>query len=59
MTLAILGTGGHAKSMYDIVKKKKIYFFDKTKKKFKVGNKFFEVIGNHEMMRNYKKKFLK
>ena len=33
MTLAILGSGGHAKSIYDIVKKKrKIYFFDKKKK---------------------------
>ena len=30
--LAILDTGGHAKSIYDIVKnKKKIYFFDQKK----------------------------
>ena len=26
MTFAILGTGGHAKSVYDIVKKKKFIF---------------------------------
>ena len=32
MTLAIFGSGGHAKSIYDIVKKKKVYFFDKSKK---------------------------
>ena len=59
MTLAILGTGGHAKSIYDIVKKKKIYFFDNTKKKFKVGNRIFKVIGNHESMKNHKKKISK
>ena len=35
MTLAIWGTGGHAKSIYDIVKTKKIYFFDKEKKNLK------------------------
>ena len=32
MTLAIWGTGGHAKSIYDIVKKKK-KFISLTKKK--------------------------
>jgi len=56
MTLAILGTGGHAKSIYDIVKKKKIYFFDKTKKKFKVGNRTFKVTDNNASIKNYKKK---
>ena len=35
MKLAILGTGGHAKSVYDIIKKK-IYFFDKNKKLLKL-----------------------
>lgn len=59
MTLAILGTGGHAKSIYDIVKKKKIYFFDNVKKNFKVGNKIFEVIGTYESMMNHKKKISK
>jgi len=59
MTLAILGTGGHAKSIYDIVKNKKVYFFDKVKKKFKVGNKFFKVIGNYKSINNYKKKISK
>ena len=55
MTLAIFGTGGHAKSIYDIVKKKKIYFFDKDQKKFKINNKIFKVIGNHHEMKKYKK----
>ena len=39
MTIAIFGTGGHAKSIYDIVKRKKIYFFDNSKKKFEISNK--------------------
>ena len=56
MTLAILGTGGHAKSIYDIVKNKKIYFFDRTKKEFKVGNKIFKVTDNNASITNYKKK---
>jgi len=56
MTLAILGTGGHAKSIYDIVKNKKIYFFDKTKKEFKVGNRIFKVTDNIASIKNYKKK---
>ena len=56
MTLAILGTGGHAKSVYDIVKKRKIYFFDKIKKTFKVNNKKFKVIGNLNKIENYKSK---
>ena len=39
MTLAILGTGGHAKSIFDIVKNQKnIYFFDKEINLFNVGN---------------------
>ncbi len=59
MTLAILGAGGHAKSIFDIVKKKKIYFFDKTKKKLKVGNRTFKVIGNIRSIKNYKKKISK
>lgn len=59
MKLAIIGTGGHAKSVYDIVKKKKIYFFDSIKKKFKVGNKNFKVTGNSKLIKNYKGKFSK
>ena len=35
MTLAIFGAGGHAKSIFDIVKNKKVYFFDKAKKNLK------------------------
>ena len=31
MTLAILGTG-HARSIYDIIKNKKVIFFDRNKK---------------------------
>ncbi len=56
MTLAILGTGGHAKSVYDIVKKRKIYFFDKVKKNFKINYKTFKVIGTLNTMKRYKNK---
>ena len=56
MTLAIFGSGGHAKSIYDIVKNKKVYFFDKSKKKFQINNRIYKVIGNHEIMNKYKKK---
>ena len=59
MTLAILGAGGHAKSIFDIIKNKRVYFFDKSKKKFKVGNKIFNVIGSHNSIYNYKKKISK
>ena len=44
MTFAIIGTGGHAKSIYDIIKtQKRITFFDSKKKIFEVGNKKFLV----------------
>ena len=60
MTLAILGTGGHAKSVYDIVKnKKKIYFFDKEKTIFKVGYKKFKVKSEHELLNGHKKEISK
>lgn len=59
MTLAIFGTGGHAKSVYDIVKRKKIYFFDKSKKKFQISNQTFEVNGNQNQMIVFKKKISK
>lgn len=59
MTLAILGTGGHAKSIYDIIKKRNIYFFDKKKKYFKVGKKNFRVIGDYKSLVNLKKKVSK
>jgi sugar O-acyltransferase (sialic acid O-acetyltransferase NeuD family) len=60
MTLGIIGTGGHAKSLYDIVKKKtKIYFFDKSKKVFYVGNKKFTVISDIEIIKNNQKKISK
>ena len=40
MVLAIYGTGGHAKSIYNLVKKKqKIYFFDEKKKFLKLLTK--------------------
>ena len=35
MALAILGTGGHAKSIYDIVKNKEFIFLIKLKKNLK------------------------
>ena len=59
MKLAFLGTGGHAKSVYDIVKKKNILFFDKKKKFFKINNKVFKVNGDLELIKKYKKKKLK
>ncbi len=46
MFLAIYGTGGHAKSIYNIIKNKnKIVFFDEKIKDFKVGNKIFSIKG--------------
>lgn len=55
MKLAFLGTGGHAKSVYDMVKKKNILFFDKEKKEFFVNNKKFKVISNLKLIEKYKK----
>ena len=56
MTLAIIGTGGHAKSIFDIVKnKKKIYFFDKQKKYLKLHKKKFIVTNDKLLLKNYKK----
>ena len=55
MTLAIIGTGGHAKSIFDIVKnKKKIYFFDKQKKFLKLYKKKFIVTNDKLLLKNYK-----
>ena len=46
MTLAIYGTGGHAKSIFNLIKnKKKVIFFDEKNKYFKVGNKTYVVQG--------------
>ena len=60
MTLAIIGAGGHAKSLYDILKKKtKIYFFDNSKKIFYVGNKKFNVNSDLEITKSNKKKISK
>ena len=44
MTFAIIGSGGHAKSIYDIIKNRaRVTFFDNKKKIFEVGNKKFIV----------------
>ena len=59
MTIAFVGTGGHAKSVYDLVKKKKILFFDRKKKKFIVNNKVFNVISDLEISKKYRKKITK
>ena len=60
MTLAILGAGGHAKSIYDIIKnKKRIYFYDKKKILFRVGNKEFKVQNESELLNNHKKEVTK
>ena len=60
MTLAILGTGGHSKSIFDIVKnKKKIYFFDKQKKFLRFNKKKFDVKNEKLLIKNYKNKISK
>ena len=57
MTLAILGTGGHAKSVYDIIKnRKKIDFFDKKSKLFEVEKKKFNVKADNLLINSHKKK---
>ena len=58
MTLAILG-GGHARSIYDIIKNKKVIFFDRNKKKFRLKNKVFKVTGNQNSMMQHKHKISK
>ena len=55
MTLGILGAGGHAKSIYDIIKKKKsIYFFDKYKKYLIINNKKFTIKSDTLLIKKYK-----
>ena len=40
MKLAIYGTGGHAKSIFNLTKNKnKVIFYDENNKYFKAGNK--------------------
>ncbi len=57
MSLAIYGTGGHAKSIYNIIRNKnKIIFFDENHKYFKVGNKTFIVKGGIKQLLENKKK---
>lgn len=57
MSLAIYGTGGHAKSVYNLIKNKnKIIFFDENNKYFKVGNKTFIVKGGIKKLIENKKK---
>ncbi len=56
MTIAIFGAGGHAKSIYDIIKKKKFLLFDQKKKFIKINNKKHQIIGNHQTLKNKKKK---
>ena len=57
MSLAIYGTGGHAKSIYNIIRNKnKIIFFDENHKYFKVGNKTFIVKGGIKKLLENKKK---
>ena len=59
MKLAFLGTGGHARSVYDIAKKKNVIFFDKIKREFKVNNKIFKVTSDLVLNKKYKKKKIK
>ena len=60
MSLGIYGTGGHAKSVYDLIKNiKKLYFFDEKKNFFKVGSKLFDVEGGIKKILSNKKKLRK
>tara|TARA_B100000989_G_scaffold298523_1_gene288252 strand:- start:2779 stop:3411 length:633 start_codon:yes stop_codon:yes gene_type:complete len=57
MTLAIYGTGGHAKSIFNLIKNKnKIIFFDDNNKYFKAGNKTYIVKGGIKKLLENKKK---
>ena len=57
MSLAIYGTGGHAKSIYNLIRNKnKVIFFDEKNKYFKVGNKTFVVNGGIKKLIVNKKK---
>ena len=57
MSLGIYGTGGHAKSVYDLIKNiKKLYFFDEKKNFFKVGSKLFDVEGGIKKILSNKSK---
>ena len=60
MKQAILGTGGHAKSIYDIIKNKKnVNFFDKKNKFFKINNNKFIVKSEDILLNNYHNKISK
>ena len=41
MTLAIFGSGGHARYLR-YCNEKKVYFFDKSKKKFQINNRIYK-----------------
>ena len=57
MTLAIYGTGGHAKSIFNLIKNKnKVIFYDENNKYFKVGNKTYIVKGGLKKLLQSKKK---
>ena len=57
MTLIIIGAGGHAKSIYDIIRNKKKVFFDKNKKKFKIGKKIMSVKSDYKSLNKFKKNY--
>ena len=59
MVLAIYGTGGHAKSIYNLVKRNKKFIFLMRKKFFKVANKKFIVRGGIKKLLNYKTRITK
>jgi len=59
MTLAIIGAGGHAKSIFDIIKKKKTYYYDEKKKFFQIGKKKIQIKGDLNLLVNSKKNITK
>tara|TARA_B110000027_G_C16122313_1_gene303965 strand:+ start:8914 stop:9582 length:669 start_codon:yes stop_codon:yes gene_type:complete len=57
MFIAIYGSGGHAKSIYNLIKnKKKITFFDEKKKFLKIGSEIFSIKGGIKKLINEKNK---
>lgn len=59
MKLAIIGAGGHAKSVIDIVKGKNFFLFDDKKKFLEIDNSKIKVSGSYKTISIFKKKISK
>ena len=57
MKLAIYGAGGHAKSVFDIIKSKHFIFFDDKKKFLEINNSIIKVSGSLKTISTFKEKF--